>query len=140
MRRDAGPGVAGVLLNPGPEASAHPAGRRNPTAHGFVTFLTAAGMVEVRALSSAELGPQQARIRNLVEPVPSRARALAGVDGGGEFLLDATCGDVACAFGHDLDRNLEDPDGMPPEPDALALHLRWSTCGLPGGSCGSRAG
>ena len=89
--------------------------------------VTAAGTVEVRAVSGAAPGPLLARVRDLVEPVPARARAPAGEDRGGTGPLDAMCGDVVCAFGHDLDRILEDLDGMHPELDALAMHLRWST-------------
>lgn len=55
-----------------------------------------------------------------------------------EALLDAMCGNVARAFDHDLDRMPGDPDGMSPELDALARHLRWNACGLSDGSFGPR--
>ena len=48
------------------------------------------------------------------------------------------CGNAARAFGPDLDRMLENLDGMRPKLDASALHPRWNDRGLLDDSFGFR--
>ena len=104
------PIIAEALPKPGPEASAHPAGRRSLKAHAFVTFVTAAEMVEVRAVRSApgwnaevlNSGHKNSNFRDALvaefRRVPNSAPLVFMVRGGWPSAptLERASGNLAC--------------------------------------------